>query len=64
MKTNKPYTHKVQYKPVYTSVHPRAGFIAWPEKEPVSQEEKEKLERIKRRRERRGFIAWPQQVKE
>ena len=48
--------------PLCRGVHPKGGFVAWPNKQ-ASAEEKKMSHLLRKRRERRGFIAWPENEK-
>jgi hypothetical protein len=47
--------------PICGGVHPRGGYVAWPDKQTQSDQDK-KMDLIRRRREKRGFVAWPEET--
>jgi hypothetical protein len=48
--------------PICGGVHPKGGFVAWPDKK-NAPDDKKLVDLMRRRRERRGFVAWPEKEK-
>ena len=46
--------------PLCGGIHPSGGFVAWPDKYFISDEEKAGYELWKRIKLRKGFVAWPE----